>query len=98
MKRSIASPAVYVGEWLDFLLFQLLQSRCENSPSFIEFVISYKIGLRAREDVQQEALIGVRQFDMLKETMGSEFRGFRRIRTSAAHNLEQGQPITYIED
>ncbi len=58
-------PAILVREGFDLLSLKFLQSGGEDAPGLVQFVHANKVGLRSREDIQQEAFVGVGQFEVL---------------------------------
>lgn len=60
------SPAsVHVRNRFDSLLLDFVQERREDPPRLAQFVRPDEVHLRAAENVQHQAFVGVRQFHVL---------------------------------
>ena len=64
--RLRAAAAVLVALWFEALALDVLEERREDAPRVLELVGAHKIVLLAGEEVEEEALVGLWQTDILK--------------------------------
>lgn len=60
-----SSTSVLIGNRLNFIVLDVMQERGEDSPRFRELIAAYKMHLRTAEDIENEPLVGVWQYDSL---------------------------------